>query len=155
MDEINPYQRPSTTVSEVGALATRAFPVAGKTRRFFNFVIDLLCFYAFFFVLAIIVFVIFGDEAMAVFEGLRGLAISMAVYLGYYTLMEGTFSFTIGKLITGTRVVSTDQSKSRFLQAFVRALCRHIPFEPFSLLASDENIAWHDSIAKTKVVCIR
>lgn len=156
MTDINPYQSPTANVSDAREALAKGYPVAGKMRRFINFVIDMFCFYALMLFVGVFIVLVFGEDRLnALFDGVYGIAFSVACYFAYYTLLEGTFSFTIGKLLTGTRVVATVEGKSRYTQALMRTLCRHIPFEPFSLLASDENVAWHDSLAKTKVVFIR
>ena len=72
----------------------------------------------------------------------------------YYVPMEGLFGFTVGKLVTGTRVVNAQGGRPTWGQAFGRTLCRLIPFEPFSLFFSKDGEVrgWHDSVPKTWVV---
>lgn len=77
--------------------------------------------------------------------------IGLGVLVGYYTVMEGVFGVTIGKLITRTKVVTEDGSKPGFGMALGRSLCRMIPFEAFSFLGR-ESRGWHDSITKSYVV---
>jgi uncharacterized RDD family membrane protein YckC len=52
----------------------------------------------------------------------------------YYVAQEALWSRTLGKLITGTKVVNEDGSKLTFGRALGRTLCRLIPFEPLSFL---------------------
>jgi uncharacterized RDD family membrane protein YckC len=67
----------------------------------------------------------------------------------YYTVMEGaTQGRTLGKFITGTRAVSIDGTAITWKDAFLRSLCRLIPFEIFSGFGTP----WHDRLTKTLVV---
>ena len=54
--------------------------------------------------------------------------------VGYYVILEASFGWTIGKLVTGTRVVRFDGDKPHFPQILGRTFARFIPFEPFSVL---------------------
>jgi uncharacterized RDD family membrane protein YckC len=78
-----------------------------------------------------------------------------AVFLiAYYVALEGAFGISIGKLMTGTRVVDEQGNAPTLAQATVRSLSRFIPFEALSLAFSDDDRArgWHDSLARTYVV---
>lgn len=68
----------------------------------------------------------------------------------YYAGFEALFSKTPAKFLTGTHVVTNEGKKAGIGKCLLRTVCRAIPFEAFSLLASD--VAWHDSIAGTMVV---
>ncbi|MBC7848103.1 MAG: RDD family protein [Chitinophagaceae bacterium] len=133
---------------------------ASKGARFFTLLIDLACYYA----LAVIYGFIFGlalasnggdiqdsylfqNTGSALF--LRYL-ISFALFLTYYTIMEGaTKGRTVGKFITGTRAVREDGSAITWKDAFLRTLCRFVPFEPFSGLGVRP---WHDEWTRTEVI---
>jgi uncharacterized RDD family membrane protein YckC len=69
--------------------------------------------------------------------------------------MEVAFGATVGKLITGTRVVSADGGSARAGQVIGRTFARIIPFEPLSFLVGDTTTGWHDSLSGTKVVDTR
>lgn len=113
--------------------------VASKTKRFFNFLIDII-----FINIIQIPFLI-----NAKFDNQLQLSLlSLTILLLYYLIMEGAFRTTIGKLITNTKVVSYDGSRADDI--FIRTICRIIPFEPLSFLFSDKG--WHDSISKTIVI---
>lgn len=78
------------------------------------------------------------------------LGISLLVYVLYYALTEYLFKGkTIAKFITGTKAVTVEGEDLNFNKALIRALCRFIPFEPFSFFGET---GWHDSISKTRVV---
>lgn len=90
-----------------------------------------------------------GDSAMA-FWGEQ--ALGLVIRLAYYIPQEAAFGFTVGKLITGTRMVDEDGEKSNLIQVILRTLSRFIPFEPFSVLFIEAPRGWHDSLSGTYVV---
>ncbi len=161
MDEHNPYHAPAARIAET--MPDEALPIepAGRWRRLFNLLIDYVGHSIFSIVLSIpyvlYVYLEGGDAAVARLEEpdlLRDYAIGLAAMLAYYILMEGFFGFTLGKLITGTRVVTEAGGKPGWGQVVGRTFARLIPFEPFSLLfSSDRQLrGWHDSLPKTYVV---
>lgn len=151
MDETNPYQAANTTALEEISNAQ----LAGKWRRFFTWCIDLLCYYVLCLVAGVVLALIFGQSILDKLDGLKGLLLTVPIFFLYYVGFEATLSRTIGKLIIGTKVLSTNGTRPTLKQVFLRTLCRHIPFEPFALFLSDSDVAWHDSIPKTKVVATR
>ena len=72
----------------------------------------------------------------------------------YYVVLEGLLGISIGKLVTGTRVVDGHGRASSLRTAVMRTLCRFIPFEPLSLAFSphDRTRGWHDTRSRTCVV---
>ena len=58
---------------------------------------------------------------------------------------------SIGKMITGTIVVTEDGQKPSFGQILGRSFARIVPFEPFSFLGNDAS-GWHDKWSETKVI---
>jgi uncharacterized RDD family membrane protein YckC len=72
----------------------------------------------------------------------------------YYTTLESKNGKSIGKYITKTKVVKKNGDKIKFRDAFIRSICRLIPFDAISFLGNNP-IGWHDSIAKTIVVIDR
>jgi uncharacterized RDD family membrane protein YckC len=68
----------------------------------------------------------------------------------YYTIFEATSGVTLGKRITGTKVVDEYGEKPPLKTALLRSLCRFIPFYFIPFLLSE--IGWHDSLSKTRVV---
>jgi uncharacterized RDD family membrane protein YckC len=68
----------------------------------------------------------------------------------YYSTTEGFFDGkTIGKLITKCRAVMEDGSPLTFSTAFIRSLCRLIPFDGLSIFWGR---IWHDKISKSAVI---
>lgn len=80
--------------------------------------------------------------------------IAVLNHLVYYTICEKAFrGHTLGKLVTGTRVIRDDGEELTFKDALLRSLCRLVPFEAFS--AWSERGLWHDVWTKTKVIQTR
>lgn len=127
---------------------------APKGLRLAHYFIDLLAAYALFFVLAfiyVIVAAFFGitpEEAVAAPDWKYNIAF-LALYIAYCTAFETFGGRTLGKLITGTMVVTEFGEKADFGTIFRRNLCRLIPFDALSFLGEN---GWHDSISGTRVV---
>ena len=92
-------------------------------------------------------YLLFQESALAtVLELLLGYACTLVYYTLSETAMKGR---TIGKLATGTIAITQDGTPFTFKHAFMRSLCRIIPFEPFSAFGY---MPWHDSMTRTSVV---
>lgn len=75
-------------------------------------------------------------------------------HLVYYTFCEKGFrGYTLGKAITGTRVIREDGEEITIKDAFLRSLCRLVPFEALSIWFG--NGLWHDTWTRTKVIQTR
>jgi len=149
----NPYEPPKTDVSlDPGERRAEELPTAGLGARFLNFLIDGI-------IARFVLVAILGAALQSVGPGERAglltLPVLLAGMLGYYVVLEAAFGWTLGKLITGTRVVRFDGSKPRVPQIIGRTFARYIPFEPFSLLFGSERQGWHDSLSGTRVVRVR
>ncbi len=81
-------------------------------------------------------------------------AFGILVMLLYYTPLEALFGCTLGKLVTGTRVVNERGGKPSWGQALGRSFARLIPFEALSVLVASEGQVrgWHDALPRTWVV---
>lgn len=155
----NPYVAPSAHVDS-DIEAPLPIHTAGRWRRLFNWSIDKAVLVLVWAIAGIVLTVIGADEALAWLEGLnrwQEYLVGFPVVVLYYGVMEGLFGLTIGKLCTGTRVVDEQGRPVRLRTAFLRGLCRYIPFDAFSVLASDDTRvrAWHDSLPRTFVVMKR
>lgn len=156
MEGTDPYLAPASTLIGTTSGPARG-PVASKLRRFFNWLIDRVVIYGVTLCLFLVTAFIGGDPAIAWMDALSwGLdtLIGFAILVIYYTLLEGLFGFTVGKLITDTRVVDEHGWRVGFGRAALRSLCRLIPFDAFSLLLSDDTVnrGWHDTLPRTYVV---
>lgn len=156
MDASNPYAAPKAVA---GADAAQQLPLhhAGRWRRFFNWTIDKVAITAVGAVVGIAIALTGGEAAVASLEGMnrwQEYLFGLPILVAYYTVMEGLFGITIGKLCTGTRLVDEHGRPITFRHALLRSLCRLIPFNALSILMSDDKAVrgWHDSIPGTHVV---
>lgn len=127
------------------------YDYASSGLRFANYVVDQIVLY----ILSGAAGLVLGLMSPSVVEDETGLniisiIIALGVSLAYYTLMEGSTGKTVGKYVTGTRAFTEDGEPLDMSKAFIRSLCRLIPFEAFSFLGSYRG--WHDTISKTMVV---
>ena len=88
------------------------------------------------------------QEAML---NLVGFLLGLIVVLGYYVIMEAAFQKTIGKMLTGTHVVTADGNVPSFGQIVGRSFARMIPFEPLSFFGKTPT-GWHDRLSGTRVI---
>lgn len=160
MSPDDPYRAPETLVAAALPESVSAMEPAGRWRRLFNLLIDWAANWLLSLLIATpyIVYLVMqgGEEALAELEQpnlLRDYGIGLFAMVLYYVSMEGLFGTTLGKLVTGTRVVSEDGRRPSWGQVVGRTLARVIPFEPFSVLFSGEDRrGWHDSLSRTRVV---
>ena len=78
--------------------------------------------------------------------------LGLLMALGYFVVMEAMFQRTLGKFLTGTKVVAQDGGRPSFGQILGRSCARFIPFEAFSFLGGKHPVGWHDSLSGTRVV---
>lgn len=123
------------------------FSLASKGLRFLNFFIDFIIFT----ILDSLFFLVLG---FIIAEFTLSAFLSMVIYfmffVSYFAFQELIFKGrTIGKFITGTKVVTLDGQDPDFTNCIIRALSRCVPFEPFSFFGE---VGWHDVWSKTRVV---
>jgi uncharacterized RDD family membrane protein YckC len=147
MTDANPYAAPKTDVSAAAPAAEANLVDASLGRRFLNLIIDMLVR----FVLSILVAVVSTVLGLGPPTFGRALLGAFATIFFYYFLCEVLFGWTVGKLITGTRVVTNDGGKPSALQVVGRTAARFVPFEPFSILGNSPT-AWHDRWSGTRVI---
>jgi uncharacterized RDD family membrane protein YckC len=116
-----------------------------KKKRLINFIVDLI-------VIGVLMEVTFRiEEVVESKEAIKMLRV-IIVCGGYYIPMEYFFGKTVGKIITKSKVVSSDGSRISFRTSVIRNLCRLIPFEFASLALGYDAKAWHDTLSNTCVV---
>jgi uncharacterized RDD family membrane protein YckC len=130
---------------------------ASAGKRLANRIIDLIVFVILAFVFgmasAIVVLIIYpeaADTMEADFEKYN-LLFTLVLHLAYYTILEASSGRTIGKLITGTRVVDKHGKTPGINAIFLRSLSRMVPFEAFSFLGTVPR-GWHDTWTDTWVI---
>lgn len=130
--------------------------IAGKGRRFANFLIDIIVFYVFVFTTSFIVASLNANLANSlvtvldhpVLSRLYGALLLFIYYYGMEWAMKGK---TIGKFFTNTRTVMADGSPLTSTAILKRSASRIVPFDAFSFLGQKSN-GWHDKWSNTAVV---
>lgn len=119
---------------------------ASITQRFLHLIVDGIASYIFAAIVTALAISLYGDGI--------GVIIGLFAFYCYHLIFEATFQQTIGKMLTGTKVVSVTGEKPTFLAIFGRSLARYIPFEAFSFLfyGSYPTKGWHDRLSHTLVV---
>ncbi len=145
--EINPYQAPSSEVSDPSL--QEEMVIAGKGRRFGTLIVDYAGFHAVGFCIGILAYLVGGEAGGAVLQRVPELLLGITIVFAYYVFFEALWARTPGKLLFGTRVVNEDGGKPTIGQVLGRTACRFIPFEGLSCFGER---GWHDSIPKTYVV---
>lgn len=151
----NPYAPPQAELASAGldSVAGEALEVASRWRRFLGFLVDYVCFIAASFVVGIV----WGAASLFLLHrapdahGFGANIFGILVFLGYYLVLEGSTGRTIGKMLTGTRVVDDAGRKPSWKKVLGRTLCRLIPFEAFGVFGG-RRLAPHDTIPGTRVV---
>jgi len=119
---------------------------ATSGQRIGNYIIDMIIVYALFYLLGMTdLGTLIENNARSAFP---------VIYLLYYISLEAGFGQTLGKLVTGTKVVNKDSTSLTLERVIGRALCRLIPFEILSFVGRRPR-GWHDSISKTMVISIK
>lgn len=151
---VNPYASPRSSVADLED--TRALALAGKGWRFANFLLDTLFFYIFMILLGVALGLAGQIEWLEGKHDFLSTLFAWGMFVLYYAVQEGIWGRTLGKCITGTRVLNEDGSVPSFKQILGRSLARLVPFEPFSfLLFGPEPAGWHDRWSNTRVFIIR
>jgi len=114
------------------------YKAAMALRRLGNFLLDYLILMVIIFISAILL------PPLGVFLGLFG-------FFLYYVIFETLWQRTLGKFITGTKVVTATGSKPTFDAIGIRTLARYVPFEPLSVW-SERVLGWHDRWTGTYVI---
>jgi uncharacterized RDD family membrane protein YckC len=78
----------------------------------------------------------------------------LGVVFLYYFVCEAVFGQTLGKLVTGTRVVTESGARAPLWLVLFRSIYRFVPLEPLSIF-SRRRLMWHDLWSKTRVVRVR
>ena len=128
---------------------------ASTGKRFVNYLVDLVSFYALILASGILGGLLFEDafiDALDAIPSILDRLITLVLFGIYISIMEGiTKGRTLGKLVTGTRAVRIDGNPFGWGDAFGRGFSRMVPFEQLSAFGT---APWHDTWTKTKVIDI-
>ena len=151
--EENPYQAPKSHIPlNTGQEFGHPIP-AGKGVRFLNLILDYVAFFAFSLGVGFAIGLSGSRSLLDLLQEYSTLG-GIILLLGYYVITEGIFARSVGKLITGCKVVNEKGDRPSFLQVLGRTFGRLIPFEAFSFLG-ESGRGWHDSLSNTYVVKCR
>jgi uncharacterized RDD family membrane protein YckC len=152
---MNPYEAPQTEDSQAAAISGTRQPLASSGKRLGNLVIDRIAAYGVGYGVGILLarFLPLETQLLIVENGIWDYVLSGVISLLYFFLMELYTGRTLGKLITGTKVLNSKHERASAAQLLGRSLMRFIPLEPLSILASSG--LWHDSASRTIVVDMR
>ncbi|MEG0188049.1 RDD family protein [Algoriella sp.] len=124
---------------------------ANKGLRIANYFIDLATVVIILIIIITVIYLVL--ELFAINFSEDNIILDLLMYLGFvgvYFLMEViTKGRSVGKFITGTKVVMIDGSEPLAKNYLIRNLCRLIPFDQLSFLFGG---GFHDTISKTTVV---
>jgi len=131
---------------------------ADTGKRFLNYIIDLVIFYAILFGVGILIALSSPsvledlDSSTSGLGGIGDRIFSLFLYGLYMSIIETIFKGkSIGKLITGTRAVNYDGTPISAGTAFARGFSRAVPFCAFSALSTPCN-PWQDRWTNTMVI---
>lgn len=133
---------------------TRIQQDAASELRFVNYIIDLVSFYAI--VIGLFFLIALSAYGTKVFQALENMPdifdfVLLHILYGIYMLLvEGAFKGkTLGKLITGTRVIHTRNAAFSWRDALHRGIMRMIPLEYFTACVGSP---FHDQWTATRVI---
>lgn len=152
------YAPPKSVVKDIIYENDRNFVLSSKSQRFFNMLIDTVGYYILAFAIGIVLYLlgILDGEVESSQNGAPWVdwIIGIVVISFYYIPLEYFTGRTLGKVITGTKLVNEHGERPSFMQIVGRTLTRIVPFEPFSFLGSTGR-GWHDKWSDTYVIKTR
>lgn len=157
--DLNPYSPPSAILQPVLDSDDLVYQPASKGKRFLTYFLDRFAVLGFAMGVGLVLAVL--EEANLIhgfidwienISSVQDFVFTALLSVVYYVGMESLFSRSLGKLITGTKVLSEAGLKPSFLSIVGRSFARLVPFEAFSFLGER---GWHDSWSGTQVVDVR
>jgi len=130
---------------------------AGGGKRFLNYLVDKVVFFIFMYCLTYTLIALqmrltIDFNGNVAFFRLFSVVFNLLCYALFMAFTEFILKGkTVGKYLTGTRVVKQDGSPIGFRDAVLRGICRIIPFNVFSALGT-VCYPWHDRLSKTYVI---
>ncbi|CAD7810193.1 hypothetical protein CHRY9390_02138 [Chryseobacterium aquaeductus] len=136
---------------------------ASKGIRFANFIIDRIVVYVLFFLFGSFSYLIYEllnieffinvTNQLAQMNRFQDIIITLSVYLIYmFSIEYFTKGRSVGKYITGTKVIGTDGENPSFQEYLIRTVSRIVPFDGLSFFGFD---GWHDAWSDTRVINIK
>lgn len=136
---------------------------ATKWMRFFNILVDRIAFNCIFLALGFLGGILDGIFGIYYFTKffyklaelgrVADIIITSAIFFFYIFLIEYfTKGRSLGKYITGTKVIMTDGKEPTISDYFMRNIIRLVPFDALSFFGEN---GWHDSWSDTRVINIK
>lgn len=122
-------------------------------QRIANYLIDVVIFYIVIIVIMVpLILRLASSGGSADAGGFIAISylITFGIFFAYYIFMEGGKGKTIGKMVTKTKVITTDGTPMTYGKAALRTVCRIVPFEFISVFL--DTSMWHDKWSNTRVV---
>ena len=164
----NPYAGPAATATTpqqkivAGSLEAGSTLLASQNQRFLGYLLDIVVYYVLCFAAGMVLGIIVvatgqNPNTSPLLNGFfPNIVAYVVLFISYFVIEATTGGRSLGKLATGTKVVSSDGTPASIGQYLGRTACRFIPFEAFSFLFGQGRPAgWHDSISKTRVITLK
>ena len=154
----NRFAPPASDVTEPTPPVNTEYELAKRDQRAVGFLIDATITYPLMILLKVLpgalgLFALLNID-VARFDIPNLIAWPITLFL-YYLLCEGIWHKTIGKLITGTRVIQTSGANPAFTQVIIRTTTRCVPLEFLTYLDGNKQPrGWHDRWSNTCVINI-
>ena len=123
---------------------------ANSLTRLVNFIIDSIIWLIIYLATAYFFDVYFVRFNSYVSNYVYSSSLAIITFLAYYVLFEFYFQRTLGKFLSGTKVIDTTGNKPTFLTILKRSISRLIPVDIFFYLFSKRGL--HDRLSNTIVV---
>lgn len=147
-------ETPATFEHPTYADAGPALEQVSSGVRFMNYIIDVVAVLGLGFMVGVVAVLLGFDAFIESLDGpLMSRLIGVVLTIIYYLTLETLSGRTLGKLVTGTKVVMEDGSKPAFAAILKRTLWRCVPFEAFTFFGDASG--WHDAKSHTTVVRTR
>lgn len=92
-------------------------------------------------------------QKMATVGRVTDILITSSIYFVYIFFIEYiTKGRSLGKYITGSKVIGIDGNEPTFKDYFIRNICRFVPLDILSFLGEN---GWHDTWSETRVINIK
>lgn len=153
----NPYAPSEQSIIDVNVSQVEGRPpLASKGKRILTYLIDKGIEFGIAIIIGAYLGFVMEQEKLdkLVEDKLFEYGLGYAISLSYYLLLEASCGRTIGKFVTGTKVLADNYRSPSFGQIFGRTFCRFVPFEIFSILSSSGKM-WHDDWSNTITVDVR
>ncbi len=118
--------------------------------RLINFIIDSLVWITLYFAIAYVFDLYFLRFNSYFVNYIYSISLGLLVYWAYYCVLEFYFQKTLGKLLSRTKVLSTNEGELSFRSVLIRTISRLIPIDFLYYFFSRRGL--HDRLSNTLVV---